>query len=331
MTAALGVDRVSLAFPLLDWERDPEAWSMGTTHRPGTEPSTTTATTVAVGATTAYVGTMEGAGRPVPWGKVEFNPARVVDPEGVGLCELADLHDCVMDVVGELGELVTPALPVAEWRTKRLDVARDFQGVADPAFYIRGLASSRRKWARVVSVHQDAAKGAAETLRVGSKAGMVRLYDKHEESPTKTQPGHLRWELEARSAWLGRIGAIETMSDVTESTVRQLAADRWQWSEMGAEITATDRLIGRLQAAGHRPTCERGCDDHLSPAEQRGLYGFLVFQARGWNTQASRTTLAKYSRFARQLGLAVDTAEGEADVTGRLDWDSGSEVLAAVA
>ena len=327
-----GVDRVSISFPVRSWERDVGAWAGGINHRPGTDPTVTHSGSVKLDQVDVFVGVREGGGVPVSWGKVEFNPARVVDPDGVGLCPVVELVPIIARALEAAGEVLEVATEVGDMRVKRLDVARDFEDVEAPGFYVRGLLQVKRKWARYASVYNDPVRGCAETLRVGSGSGMVRLYDKHQESPGKAAPGHLRWEAECRSGWTDRYGNIRTVQDLTTTNIGQLASDRWEWSSMGVEVAATDRVIEKILRAGHRDDCPKGCQEHLSAAEQRGFYGYMVFTARGWETPTSSSTQAKYAKIARELSVSLSAEELRSSVssegfTGRLDWDSGRELL----
>ena len=99
---------------------------------------------------------------------------------------------------------------------------------------------------------------------------------------------------------------------------------------MGVEVAATDRVLEKIERAGHRPDCRRGCELHLSPAEQRGFYGYLVFTARGRPSPMSKSTGAKYARISKDLNITLSGLDVEAQedtTTGRLDWESGREVL----
>lgn len=340
-TEGFGVDRLSVSFPVARWERDPDVWGGGVTTRPGPAGSVSWNTTLDVGGAgpmhdkeslpKAFVGVMERPSAPIPWGKVEFNPARVVDPEGVSLCPIEDVVPTLRAAIESALEVLTPAVPLRDMRVRRVDVARDFEEVESPSFYVRGLLNVRRPWARTSAVYSDPKLGGAESLRVGSRAGLVRLYDKNEESPAKAAPGHLRWEAECRRGWSERYGEIATVTDLDEFKLRHLAIDRWEWSSMGVEVAATDRVIDKILRAGHHSGCEKGCKDHLSPAEQRGFYGYLVFTSRGWPTRVSKATGSKYGRIARELSITLSVDEPEAvsesACVGRLDWGSGREVL----
>lgn len=328
-----GVDRLSVAFPVRSFERDPDAWTGGMLSRPGDGGSTSWSGSVklAAGGPAVFVGVRHINATGMTWGKLEYNPARVVDPEGVALCPVVELGSTLAAAAAASGELVERSCDVEDMRVRRVDLARDFVQVDSASFYVAGLQHVRRPWARQSSVYNDPGHGGAETLRVGSGSGCVRLYDKHQESPTKAASGSLRWEAECRRGWAERYGGVAGVSDLTEHKLRRLARDRWEWSSMGVEVAGTDRVIEKIQRAGHRDDCPKGCEDHLSPAEQRGFLGYLMMTGRGWPTKVSHRTGAKYGRIARELAIACSSdvaAVASADaITGRLDWESGREVL----
>lgn len=313
-----GLDRISLSFPLAGWERDPTAWSRLSLSNPGTPKAATT-----LGASLpindharVFIGVQEVPATGQTWGKVELNPSRVVDPEGVDLCPPDRLRDCVVEAADVASSLLAPAVPdVGAMKVRRLDVARDFVDVERPAFLVRGLGPVHRPWARRNLVHFDPSKNGAQTLMVGSGAGVVRLYDKDEESGGRA-PGVLRWEVEARRTWCEKYGEISTLDDVTDETVARLGHDRWEWSAMATEVQAMEAVVERVMRS------------ELSFAEQRSLIGYLSMIAAGADVRASRTTHAKYRRIARQVGVALDpeTLGGGGGFSARLDLDSGRMV-----
>jgi hypothetical protein len=153
---------------------------------------------------------------------------------------------------------------------------------------------------------------------VGSKAGVIRLYDKHAETSGVAPVGSLRWESECRAGWLSRYGGMKRLHDVNDEAAGRLAQNRWEWSQMGAEVAGDlSRLVGRVRATD------------LSEREQAGFLGWLVMQAAGdaW-VPGSRSTLAKYRKVQRDLGVASPTdLVTTGAVLRRLDWESGREVL----
>jgi len=155
---------------------------------------------------------------------------------------------------------------------------------------------------------------------VGSGAGVVRLYDKWAESDGAAPAGTLRWEAECRTGWTQNYGSIAKVSDLrSPERASALAENRWEWSAMGVEVSARSRVIEKVQRSG------------LSPAKQRGFLGWLVMQSEGIASPMGFETSAEYSRLARQLGVSIgsDAAEETTGFVGRLDWETGREVLRA--
>lgn len=254
------------------------------------------------------------------WGKVEFNPSRVVDPDGAGLAPVLELPTVARKVWKAARELVKPGCSVGEARLKRLDVARDFD-VAQTGLYIQGLGPVPRRWARRAFVYNDPARGMAETLFVGSGSGGVRLYDKHRESPDKAPEGRLRWEAECRDRWIANYGEMARLGDVSVEGVEALARNRWEWSEMGLEVSAADRVLDLVEGLG------------LSAAKKRAFVGHLYMLSKGRPTKLSKETAAGYNRLMRTAGIVLGP-EVEEELVGqvvklgsRLDWDTGREVV----
>lgn len=322
----LGVDKVALSFPLRSFEQDSSAWASRMETDPGTPAAALTLSgRVSLGEgedqVDAFVGVRQVPDHPAIqwWGKVEFNPSRVVDPGGYGLAPVAQLRAAVHAVAKQLGSLVEPEdHDTGSWSVKRLDVARDFSGIDQAPTMIRALAPIHRPWARRNLVHADPSRLGAQTLMVGSGAGVVRLYDKHAETSGVAPVGSVRWEAECRSGWLGSYGGMKRLQDVNEGTASELARNRWEWSQMGAEVAGDlGRLVDRVRASD------------LSVREQRGFLGWMVEQAAGgaWEPP-SKATLAKWRRVQRDVGIVAPTdLVTTGAVVRRLDWDSGREVL----
>jgi hypothetical protein len=269
----------------------------------------------------AFVGVREVPGHQSVrwWGKIECNPSRIVEPGGYGLASIAQLRPAVERVAVAAGALIEPEdEDVAGWSVKRLDVARDFDGIDQAPTLIRALAPIHRPYSRRNLVHADPSRHGAQTLMVGSGAGVVRLYDKHAETSGVAPVGSLRWEAECRSGWLSAYGGVKRLGDVNDERAGLLARDRWEWSQMGAEVAGDlSRLVGRVRASD------------LSVREQRAFLGWIVEQAAGacWEPPSSRT-LAKWRTVQRDLGIVAPTdLETTGAVLRRLDWESGREVL----
>jgi hypothetical protein len=316
----LGIDRLSVAFPVRSWEREASAWQSERVGHPGTPQEAWQRNgRVRVEGAEVFVGVANIPATGEVWGKVEFNPSRVVDPEGVGLAPVIELPTVARRVWKAAQELVTPGVGIGDARVKRLDVARDFD-VEQTGFFIRGLGPIPRPWARRSFVYNDPGRGLAETLFVGSGAGGVRLYDKHREAPEKAPEGRLRWEVEARDRWCSNLAGIDRLSDVSADAVAALAANRWEWSGMGVEVAAIERVVELVVVSG------------LSPAKQRGFLGHLMLMSMGRAPKLSNDTAALYNRLIRRLGVVMgpglfDQGGDVIRLGARLDWDSGREVV----
>jgi hypothetical protein len=104
-----------------------------------------------------------------------------------------------------------------------------------------------------------------------------------------------------------------------------MAINRWEWSAMGVEVGATDRIVEQVVRSG------------LSPAKQRGFLGHLLLASVGATSPLSKETAAQYHRLQRDLGIALgpaslgDDDEGQAvevgGFVGRLDFATGREVV----
>jgi len=322
----VGLDRLSLSFRCSDLDLRSDQWDRVVMEQRPTGPGEvesvrTLSRSVVVGGARLFVSAREvpeaQAGR--WWGKVEGNPSRIVDPEGVGLAPVEALPEVlsVMSLAAEAGRLV-PAEPVPAWRVKRLDVARDFSEVDDPGRLIRGLAPIHRPHSRRNLIHADPQRNRAQTILIGSGAGVVRLYDKHTESSGAAPEGMVRWEAECRKAWCKQYADVATVQDMDNESVTRLALDRWEWSAMGVEVASS---VGRLVQA----TARSG----LSERERVFFVGWLMCEAGGQPVRGLGTaTLAKYRRMQRTLGIAAPMElAGSVEVLSRLDWDSGREVL----
>lgn len=308
-----GVDRLSVSFPARFASR--EGWSTQTRKATGRGDQVSSSVQLDCGPTSVFVGVQEVAGE--VWGKVEGNPARMVDPDGYSLAPVKAIPTLAREMWEAATEMVAPGCTLPEARLKRVDVARDFSGVANPPLYVRSLVGVRRPYAKRAYVFSNPARGNAETLAVGSGSGMARLYDQHEAYSEKGAPeGSLRWELEARDRWLSKVD-LERVGDWNAESVSEIAAARWDWSGCGLEVAAVDAVI------------ERVLRSDLSAAKRERLLGRLLLQAQGFPVGGGRNMSREYDRLIRDLGVVLPASETASTFVGRLDWATGTEVLRA--
>lgn len=117
--------------------------------------------------------------------------------------------------------------------------------------------------------------------------------------------------------WASNYGGIERVQDLTTENVGRLAENRWEWSQMGAEVAGDlTRLVERVQQS------------EMSRAQRRGFLGWLVEQAAGMESSVeSSATLAKYRRLQRELGIvAPSDLQTTMTVLRHLDWETGKEL-----
>jgi len=319
----IGIDKLSLSFGVKDFAGEPSSWSK---HFDSFSPD-------GVKVTETFSRTVELADGPSVFcsvqrrldvserapvrAKIEFNPSRVVDPAGFSLAGV----EASMDAAGVAVRSVFPWVQPFEmagyssYKVKRIDVAKDFHGVLSPGVLIRGLGPIPRKWARRNSVWADPHSHGAQTLSVGSGAGMVRLYDKFEETEHKVEPGTVRWETEAHGDWAANYGAIRTAADLNDENVATLAADRWEWSLMGVEIKSTAGVVDVLARSD------------LSGRQQATFLGWLVTQNTPYAFVPASKALAKYRRIQRELNIVLGPdVLNSVGFSSRLDWESGTVV-----
>lgn len=344
-----GVDRLSLSFPLAD--PPDERLFHGGTYSTALAPDGVETFGVVVPLHTRRV-RRRGAWRdevthavhvgaqlgPKGWyGKVETNPSRYDDPEGCTLT-LPDQLPRHIEAMAELAcEHLNPAPPIEEWAVARVDVARDYRDVADPAATLAALLPLRRPYARRVLMYADPALGGAQTLAAGSGAGITRLYDQHAAYAAKGAPaGSLRWEVQARKDWASKCG-ITTTATLTPHTVTELAARRWDWSRMGAsvehEVTVASRIAAMVCQHKRGPRGARicGCDGLTQAAADR-LLGEIVRESCGVTGFTGRTTTWRYQRLRDELSAVIAPAlrHGQATtvIARRLDFTTGRELAA---
>ena len=321
----VGIDRVSVSFPVEGFEADSGAWEVceevrGVDRADGVDVAVKRRwrSSVAVSETSrAFVGLNdEPEAHHRYWGKVEFNPSRIVDPGGWGVSGCSVALELIPEVINQAASLMTAVPDDRQWLVKRVDLARDFEGVRDVSFVVRGLGPVRRPWARRNLVHADPGRHGAQTLMVGSGAGVVRLYDKCAESQGRAPEGVLRWECESRGRWVMRYGGARTVADVGPMELRKLVENRWEWSAMGVGVSDDlGDVVERLEGVG------------LSEREQASYLGWLVRRGVGKPWVAASATEAKYKRIERQSGVSFSRlVEGSAGVTRRLDFDRGELV-----
>ena len=175
---------------------------------------------------------------------LHFNPSRIVEPVGIGLCRLRDLHDVIDEVMNIVSQHVRPFGPSDYFTVRRIDIARNLRGIARPADYLLGLRSVYRPHATLTGLLGGAGP-ACGTLQAGSASGgKVKLYDKHLKDPHLAPPGTMRVEVEAHRGWCKKFG-IHTVADLSPVTVGRLVRNRLDWFGLERQVMTFETACER--------------------------------------------------------------------------------------
>ena len=244
-----------------------------------------------------------------------FNPARFVDPLGIGLCRPRDLHLVAESIMDRVCRYVTPLSATEDFQLRRLDIACNFYNIKEPGRYLRGLSQACRPYSKQTTMHFGGGNR-AQSLQSGSKSGgLVRLYDKHEQAGGLIRPGTMRAELEARRPWLDAHGAMYSMRDITQATARQLFENRVvSWFGLEREVMDFDGLTARV------------LEGDLSPTLTTNLLRFVLKVAKGSDPQCSSKSQNEYQKVLLSLGVAGCDLQTSISASSRLDVRTHSEV-----
>ena len=252
---------------------------------------------------------------------IEFNPARIHDPGGWRAAPLQEVLPCTGVALGLARTVLLWDIDAEVMTLNRLDVVRDFEGVANPSLYLERLSPIARTHATKNELFRNTSTNLAETIEVGSKdGGYVKLYDKHSETARaeiggRAPKGALRFEVHARD-WCARYGQMTLLGDFDSKNCVRLLMNRWTWSQMGTEFHSESKYIAVLQ-------------EHFSGTESRNLMGHLLVIANGGTSNVSHSTLSKWRKKLALLGLPLSPSVIRSDVPhiSRLDFATGREVV----
>lgn len=341
-----GCDRLSVSFPVSDFagsstdDISQTPWNSGGSTRDGLRRRNGA---VEVRGVPCFVGFAD-----VPWrddrdnmctrmyGKVEFNPSRLLDPEGASLAPFEDVAGLAAEVLDAAERLVTMDCRPGEARVKRVDVAVDVScKTGGVEFYLAGLSKVRPAWARERRLWQDPERNHAQSLWVGSGAGGVRAYDKHAEKPALVRPGMLRVEAECRADWAEQYGGLKLVDDLEAGRLEKLLRNRWDWGGMGTPVSATDLVIDRLLRSSNPLLLMP--DGRQSSAKVSRVLGDIILASRRTMPNMSNDRRSAFNALVAELGVPINDGPVQtkpADLVGfvgRLDYDSGAERIEAAA
>ena len=140
----IGIDRLSVSFEVYDFDTDAGNWDSYTQQHSqqrdedGSLMETYSRRVEIAAGVNAFVGVRVITAKSqlaAVYGKVEFNPARVVEPEGYGLASVDDTLEALSAAVVAAGCVLVPLRhdELTSYKIKRIDVARDFRWVLSPS------------------------------------------------------------------------------------------------------------------------------------------------------------------------------------------------------
>jgi hypothetical protein len=321
--ADYGIDRLSLSFLISEGSLDPDVWDVFSGNRSagnGSREVQIIKGEIQIGRPPRDIRVVVFRGGAFAYTcTIEFNPARWVDPFGIGLCRPQDLGAVVSSVMRRVSKYITPIDDLEDFEVRRIDVTRNFYDITNPSRYLFGLRAVPKSRATFNRLFSNPASGVPETLEAGSKSGgKVMLYDKHAQVPSRAEPGTLRCEVQAHQSWCQRYGSIRTVSDLTAQNIDKLADDRFQWFGLEAEVMSYDTMCERIVG-----------DESLSASTKIELLEYALARLRGDEHQMCSKTARKYSRLLRELNIAPYRESAMNFSISRLDFESGTEVQVA--
>lgn len=214
----------------------------------------------------------------------------------------------------------------------RLDIVRDFRGVADAKRLLTGLAGHRVPRVKTTA-YSNAGESDVQTLTRFTDRWTARLYDRSEAYAEKSRShhgevavsyGHLaqreigkvRYELELRSRFLAECG-LDRVAHLSDEAVAGLAADHFRKS--GFDRVVAMGLSGVREAALRRKA--EGAYNRF-PA----MLGQLCIEALSLPQAASPPTRRKHLNAAHQLGLNMADLLGQPAERRFLDFRLGGVV-----
>lgn len=297
----LGIDWLSLSVPISSPGPELDHADRADFHNEGSVRSTRKLTFQAEGIT---VRLRVAPGRDGWVAKVEFNPSEFCgNPDPTRALPTPDLPAAVAAVWWPMQEFVAPKVAMSEATVIRIDVARDFEvePVAQVAL-LKGLHRVPVPYAKFRPLFSST-RGVPETLYAGTrKQGMVRIYDRHAKD--RSLPvGVLRVEVEARTKWALRYGGIETVADISPSTVTDLFVNRFEWSGTGLPVIYEQARLKRLWGLTEDPATKVKRLDAIRFA------GVERLQRAGIDVPEGNSAISARNALSAALGASHDSLD----------------------
>jgi hypothetical protein len=288
LSPSIGIDKIAIEIPLAAGLGDPKMFLSSIKN--------TIVGRWATKATTNHVGTsakLEWQFLAARWSmRLEFNPSRLVDPDGATLVTPAQTIHVIEELIKEFMFESEDALPCfvitesreidienwrADWmsmvRISRLDAAVDIV-IDKSSFDIENYKSVAPKYAKGINITYNK-KGIAETWSgvYSSKDGFPMLYDKSAQVGKKgavnpPKAGTKRFEYRLERTALIR-AHMHTLADLNRTKFEYALRQGWEYSKINSVV--------------HRPEAwmELVTNSKLQPNVQVALIGMLTMKTTG--------------------------------------------------
>jgi hypothetical protein len=254
------------------------------------------------------------------WGFLSFNPSRWLLPNDWRCPPAPMAISAIYSVFNSAEPLLRPLGSVSDAEVKRLDIARDFEGVECPAPYlmrrdVEGRSVRNLNWSQSVSA------SGGRTIRGWNKSGSIQLYDKHRQSHAAAPNGTLRFEVQLRQ-WLTRYGVqVTAVADITPANVEAIAQLWWAKSEFGTALMTDRDVYACLR--------EYFGENRNAAALANSTYGYFARLNAGLETSdVPPNTRRRYNHALRSIHLPlIASSHAQFGEAKWLDLVSGTEVV----
>lgn len=307
----VGVDRVSLRYPLAESAYGPELapfkgrgrrWVEDQPHSPH----------IRVYGLDYTDGLVQQS---CPTVTVDFNPSRSKPHEG--LCPLAWTEPVVRRGFDALQERLPCAVPASEVALTRIDLARDFT-VPLTGRWLAASVGNRAARARKQAGYFGR-DGRLQTVVSETASTRVVLYDKYEQSPSEhTSRYRLRWEAQITGSQPASKLGVGSLDRLGTQRLCRAMASMWIKGKMGETVCRPQ--VGEVVR-----------DSHLRPHDKRAVLAWLHDEQEhlGLHDDLPRRDVQHLRQLARDIGVHLKH-NGRVEVrTGleRLDLLLGRPVL----
>jgi hypothetical protein len=248
---------------------------------------------------------------------MHFNPSRIVEPLGIGLCRSQDLPAVIDDVMGVVSQHVRPFGSSDYFTVRRIDIAHNLRGIDRPADYLLGLRGVYRPHATLTGLLGGAGP-ACGTLQAGSASGgKVKLYDKHLKDPDLAPPGTMRAEVQADLGWCKQFGILR-VADINPLSVGRLVTNRLDWFGLEREVMTFETA------------CEKVIElPDMTASTKLGLLHYVLSVQKGFDPTVSISTARKYNGLLKKYQISPFLGGDVDRSVSRLDLRTLTEVRVA--